>query len=457
MKVRAGLVVFAFIFGATVKTGCGLDLRYWVWQRDDPLDDTEIAELAAQKVQTIYWQVGEIENNGETWHWKARFHFPAADEGGIHFVPSVRLVSREDRPFSGGSVANLLTRLAPVVRDADELQLDYDAPDRLLPDYSAALNQIHQVAHKVTITALPHWSRPDYLPMLQQSVDELLPMLYDFEAEPVLKDDSPLPLIAPEKIWKLIQDWRHCGKTWRAGLPVFARLSVYGSNRKLRGQIRNWNWDEVCFHPGFQLVRRSEFGTSLLLATKQTTVANTAIKPGEQLVVREADRSLLRDAIAAAERAGAQSVVLFRLPDSSASSGWSLHQLGHLDAQPRLLAQYAADTQSLELVNSGDGDLEPRFGSKTPGYALELESDAAIWREAHPGDFAGLTSLAGDKLSAIPFATWLQFRFSQIRAHQKITTGLIQLAPGADFRQARYRIIKPEGASPWQPLQSKPE
>jgi len=64
-------------------------------------------------------------------------------------------------------------------------------------------------------------------------------MLYDFEAEPILKNQSPLPLIEPEKISKLLQSWRACPKTWRAGLPVFARLSVYDANQKLRGQIRN--------------------------------------------------------------------------------------------------------------------------------------------------------------------------------------------------------------------------
>ena len=38
------------------------DVRYWAWQRDDPLDEQELAELEAQKIDTIYWQVGELQN-----------------------------------------------------------------------------------------------------------------------------------------------------------------------------------------------------------------------------------------------------------------------------------------------------------------------------------------------------------------------------------------------------------
>lgn len=445
---------------SAVTTSSAIEVRYWVWQRDDPLDEDEIAELTAQKVETVYWQVGELENSTDTWHWKARFDFPKSNQNGIRFIPAVRLVSREQQPFSQASRAALLERLAPIARNNDELQLDYDAPDRLLSEYSGALKQIHQIARKLTITALPHWSRPGALDILQPNVDELLPMLYDFEAEAVLKNESPLPLIAPEKISKLIDGWHACAKTWRAGLPVFARLSVYDSTRKLRGQIRNWNWDELCFNRSFQVTKAGPLGTFILSATKPGTIANTPVKAGEEVIVRETDRTALRNAIDAAARAGAQSVVFFRLPDPSASSGWSLHQIAHLDAQPQLIAQYSAAGQSLELLNVGDGDLAPGFGSNSigaGGYSLEVQANAPIFREAHPGDFAGLTSTVGEKPVAIPFATRLQFKFSQLRAKQRLKTGLIQLAPGADFRQAHYRILKPEGASPWQSLQSKPE
>jgi hypothetical protein len=432
------------------------DVRYWVWQRDDPLDEQELRELAAQKIDTIYWQVGELENIGATWRWKARFNFSSSDAAHIHFVPVVRLVSREHQPFSDASVTALVASLSAVTAKHDELQLDYDAPDRLLADYARTLNRIHGLVPRLTIAALPHWSRADFLKLLEPNVDELLPMLYDFEAEPILKDQLPLPLISPAKISRLIEAWRACRKPWRAGLPVFARLSVYDANQKLRGQIRNWNWDELCFNRSFEVANGAQFGASILRATRSTSIANTPIHPGDEVIVREVDRGALRDAINSALRAGAQGVVFFRLPDSTASSGWSLHQLGHLEAGPRLILRKQADSETLELFNAGDGDLAPRFARNEAGagdYALEIDAATPIFREAQAGDFASVNAFAGEKPARVPFATRLRFQFSQLRAKENLRTGLIQLAPGADFRQTRYRILNVEGGPSWRSLE----
>ncbi len=453
---RVLILTIATVFSTIAVSSHAHDLRYWVWQRDDPLDEQELTELGAQKIDTIYWQIGELENIGVTWRWKTRFNFPSSDTTRIRFVPVVRLVSRELQPFSDASVTVLLASLSAVSAKHDELQLDYDAPDRLLADYAGALNRIHGLVPRLTIAALPHWSRADHLKLLEPNVDELLPMLYDFEAEPILKDQSPLPLISPEKISKLIESWRACRKPWRAGLPVFARLSLYDEHQNLRGQIRNWNWDELCFNRGFQMANGGQFGTSILRTTRSTSIANTQIRPGDEVIVREVDRSALRDAINVALRVGAQGIVFFRLPDSSASSGWSLRQLGHLEAGPRLTLRKSADSETLELSNVGDGDLVPRFArneTDSGGYALEIEAATPIFREAQAGDFASADAFAGDKPAKVPFATRLRFRFAQLRAKENLRTGLIQLAPGGDFRQTRYRILNIEEGASWRSLE----
>jgi len=450
------ILAIATICSAIPMASSAHDVRYWVWQREDPLSEQELTELASQKVNTIYWQIGELENIGETWRWKARFSFPSSDAARIHFVPVVRLVSREHQPFSDASVAALLSSLSSVSDKHDELQLDYDAPDRLLPDYAAALKRIRTLVPRLTIAALPHWSRVDYLKVMEPNVDELLPMLYDFEAEPILKDQSPLPLISPDKISRLIENWRFCRKPWRVGLPVFARLSLYDVNQKLRGQIRNWSWDELCFNRSFQMSNAGKFGASILRATRATSIANTPIHPGEEVIVREVDRGALRDAISAALRAGAQGIVFFRLPDSSASSGWSLRQLGHLEAGPHLILRKSNDSETLELSNVGDGDLEPHFArdeQDAGGYALEIDAAMPIFREVQPGDFASVTTFAGEKPAKIPFATRLRLQFSELRAKENLRTGLIQLAPGADFQQTQYRILNIEATPPWKSLE----
>jgi hypothetical protein len=456
IKTKLLLLTTCAMFSATAWSSYAHDVRYWVWQRDDPLDERELIELAAQRVDTVYWQVGELENVGTTWRWKARFSLPTSDAVRIRLVPVVRLVSRERQPFSDPSTAALVASLSAATAKRDELQLDYDAPDRLLADYAAALKRIHDLVPRLTIAALPHWSRVDHLRLLEPNVDELLPMLYDFEAEPTLKNQSPLPLMSPAKISKLIETWRACRKPWRAGLPVFARISVYDVNQKLRGQIRNWNWDELCFNRSFQLANDGQFGATILRAKATTSVANTAINPGEDVVVREVDRGALRAAVSETLRAGARGVVFFRLPDSTASSGWSLHQLGNLEAGPRLILQKRRDSETLELSNTGDGDLAPCLptdDNDEGGYAVEIDAAMPVFREAERGDFASLAALNAEKPSRLPFATRLRFRFAQLRAKDNLRTGLIQLAPGADFRQTRYRILNSGDTPAWKPLE----
>src|SRR4030095_10078905 len=136
----------------------------------------------------------------------------------------------------------------------------------------------------------------------------------------------------------------------------------------------------------------------VLRATRWTSIANTPIHPGDEVIVREVDRGALRDAISASLRAGAQGIVFFRLPDSTASSGWSLHQLGHLETGPRLILRKPGDAETLELSNVGDGDLEPRFSKNEAdagGYVLEIDAATPIFREAQPGDLEGRTAFAG--------------------------------------------------------------
>src|SRR5438874_88595 len=163
------------------------DTAFWVWQRSEPLSDAERTELSAQGVRTIYWQVGELENVGETWRWKARFAMPPSNGIELRVVPIVRLESRERSPFSQTSLESLLSALAPSAKNEDELQLDYDAPDRLIAEYASALKKIHALVPKLSITALPHWARSPALNLLEASVNELAPMLYDFEPDPIVE------------------------------------------------------------------------------------------------------------------------------------------------------------------------------------------------------------------------------------------------------------------------------
>lgn len=435
------------------------DISFWVWQRSEPLSRSERAELSAQGVHTIYWQVGELENVEETWQWKARFALPRAEDVEIRFVPVVRLESREKSPFSKPSLESLFGALSAMTKGTDELQLDYDAPDRLVEEYGAALKKIHGLVPRLSITALPGWSRKEVLHALESSVDELLPMLYDFEPDPVVEGAAPLPLLVPEKLERSLTEWSHCQIAWRAGLPSFARVTLFDPSGKSRGHIREWNWDDLCFNKSLATLRPAALGVTVLKARTATRVTNAPVQADQFLAVRWPDRAGLMRVIEQTKKTNARGVVFFRLPDSSAPSGWSLRQLGHFEAMPHLVFRAGKAAPQLELVNESDADLEPRLsgantkGDLDRGYAVEVDAPAAIFRDAQEGDFwrvLGHVDPEGARQAvAVPLATRLTFWFSHLRAGESLRTGVIQLAPGASYSQIRYRVLNTSGDSEW--------
>src|SRR3954452_15261628 len=176
--LRSCLAVLLLI--ASGAAAHGFETGYWAWQRNESLSPAEVEELRTQGVRAIYWQVGELAQSGAAWRWNGRFALPASTPE-MRYLPVVRLESRERTPFSADANASLLAALSPALRNAEELQIDYDAPDRLLADYAAMLKQLRKLVPRVTITALPHWAQPSTVRELRGAADEFLVMLYDFE------------------------------------------------------------------------------------------------------------------------------------------------------------------------------------------------------------------------------------------------------------------------------------
>ena len=427
----------------------GFDQGYWAWQRNEPPSTGEMQELAAQNVTRIYWQAGELIQTGTNWKWSARFSVPASTAE-LRFVPVVRLESRERTPFTTEANASLVSVLAGAAKGSDELQLDYDAPDRLLRDYAAVLKEVHKLVPRLTITALPHWSHSAGVREFRGAADELLVMLYDLEPEP--KGGAPLPLIVPEKIDRYLKEWNAVGIGWRAGLPVFARATIFDGENKSRGHVRMWNWDDICFNSALEIATPTNLGVTSLRAKRDTRVENAAVRTGQRVVTRLPDRAALSGAVAATRRTDARGVVFFRFPDSTDPSGWSLRQLGNLESTPQLSVQINPDTSAIELVNNSDADLAFSSTANERGYGLQIEGPAAIFRDASVGDFWRVAGDADGRPMTIQLATRLTFRFSHLRARQVLHTGAIRLAPAASFSQARWRILNFASQSQWQPF-----
>jgi hypothetical protein len=422
---------------------------YWVWHRATPLTAEEVDELARQHVTRLYWEVGEVGFQGGKWGWISQT-VPRETRrwSRLEIIPVVQIIPDEGFASSNSELIALLKSVA----ESGQLQIDCDCPDRLLDRYGAFLGQLHREVPRLSLTALAHWIHHPAWPALERNAVEVLPMFYDLYPDPIQTSETnpPLPLLKPDE--PQMESWQECRIPWQAGLPTFVRVSLYDPTGRPRGHIRDWSWNEICFQKALRPLGPARFGTALFAVDENLRLNLTPLPKGSLLAVRSADRGVIAEATAAVRRFGAQGVVYFRMPDGSDPSGWSLRQVGQfLPGEPFTpkLSVRLSEGQQVELANISDSDLPPRVldetGAGDRGYALEVNADAPIFREAEAGEFwrvaAHVTPDTNPRPTGIPLATRLTFWFSHLRAGEVMRTGLVQLAPGVKPDKLRYRVL----------------
>ncbi len=460
---------------------------FWVWNRAQPLTPTERTTLRAAGIDRLYWQAGELELHGADLVFRRTTPLPAdpaalpPDVASPEIIPVVRVSTaiRSPEQFSNEALGRALR---PVV-DATpgrEVQIDFDCPDRLLPLYAERLRAARQGAdiRHLTITALAGWADAPSAATLWPAIDAVYPMLYDTRTDPTPTPGDPSPchprrLLDPDELAARLRSWKNCPVPWYAGLPVFARVTLYDAAGHSRGHLRAWDWDDLVFNPALTLDRAPAGGTTLFRATQPTRVGESALSAGGYAAARTAERAAVQAGVVQAQSAGARGIVFFRLPDppsplAPTGGGWSLPQVLALRAPtetlPTLRLARAQDgSERWTLRNDSDHDLPPRVAAAGRGYALELEltGSAAGWREALPGGFyrvVGHVFPAADGSTdkpaavAIPLARRLTFWFGALPARTTLTTGLVQLAPGMDPAALRFHVPSTDSTNPtpWQ-------
>lgn len=338
------------------------ETSFWVWHRNLSLGTTEIAELEKAQVHTLYWHVGELAVHEGAWRWtQPPASLPVAR--GIRLVPVVRL-------DPAGNLS--LAQATPLIlnQHLTELEVDYDCPDRRLAEYAEFLREVRREVPRLTITALAGWiEQPDFREVAA-AVTEVAPMFYDLEPDPMEgKIPRPRPLLDPAKVSVQLQRWSRCPTPWRAGLPNFARVTIYDSLGKSRGHLRSWRWDDVCFDRALAVRGPTSLGTTLFRVLANHQLAATSLKKDEWLAARWPERVALATIAREAEKQGARGVTYFRLPDGTAAGGWSLATLAELgDAKTPSLVLRKTNGQNLCLTNDSAIDLAPR--SAKPSAAM---------------------------------------------------------------------------------------
>jgi hypothetical protein len=429
------------------------ELSYWIWGKRAALNASERAELARQGVQSLFRQVATTDGVRIPESLFVTATDLASDASAFTIVPVLRV---EARDIPAVSFFRRLHERFPILR-GEALQLDFDCPDRLLPDYATLLQELRPLWPKLSVTALAHWPEVKGFQQLARSIDEVCPMFYDLQRDPtgVNETNPPPPILDQAQFERMVRLWRPCPVPWRAGLPAFTRVTVFDHAGLSRGQIFGWDWNEITFNRHLRSAPPSGRGVQLLRVAAKATVARRPVEQGELIAVRQTEPAALANCRKLAEAAGAKGIVLFRLPEAGDGATHSLRALAlTADARPVLRARLEGDRLILE--NTGEADLSPRLcgdrHDRDRGHTLEVDAPAAFFREAEPGQFfrvsAHLSPEKEPKPSSVTSATRLTFWFSQLEAGATLRSGIFQLSPHAAPARLRWRF----GDGAWQPL-----
>ncbi len=442
---KALVLWFCFILGACEKKGEEIGLgrqrllpmAFWVWNRESPLTEFELAQLKHSGIETIYWQIAELEVREGRLRDKARWALPSSTEG-ISFVPVIRLESSISDPSRIDPLD--LARWVENAGVEEALQFDYDCPERLLSSYAKLLRSFRQQFGPLHLssTALASWCGSAKWAEVEAELDEVFPMFYDALPEvkqKTVRPDQARVLVDSEYVSSLIDQWNKTSKIpWQAGLPNFTRLSIFREG-KAKGHIRDWRVGELLVNPNLTYRgsgRSEQSGISLFEVEEDTRIGQISLQTGDWLCLRICDREQLRQVMASVKDSSATGVVWFQMARQGlASSGWSLSEVeNRFSGKPDLEASLQGDR--LVLNNTGTADVAIDFSE---GHELRLSWARPILREFIAGDFIEPEfSQNGRQVPAVG-ALQLKLGFSGLAAGQSLSSGLIL------FRQNKKKLV----------------
>jgi hypothetical protein len=450
-----------FILGAS-PLRAEIPMTFWVWNHSAGVSSKEGDAFRKAHIACLYWHVADLRWQGNAWKVEGEMQ-PLPKVDAIEVVPVFRLHAEAES--SKGDFSKLGKRLGDYARrfGSREIQIDYDCPDSELTQYANDLKGCRaELQHiRLTATALAGWIDHPAFKELELSVDGLSPMFYDLETDK--PDDVQRNRFAPiadfnrDVYW--IEKWGKCHVPWNAGLPCFARVSLFDASGGVIGHLRHWNWEALIFNPALRLTGASE-GCAVLDVTRPDAIERTELRPGERIAVREPVRSELAALAKAAARVGAARIIWFRLSDGGSQTPFGIAMLRALanGSVPETQLRLAHDDKGRWILhNDGPADMLPRvagrFGQNDRGWQLEVDADVrGVFRDASPGDFSQVAGFAEpENVDSFPVpvdqAKRLTFWFAGLPAGESLQTGVIPLDNSTHHEwKLRWRV---DGGS-WQ-------
>ncbi|HEX4945186.1 MAG TPA: DUF3142 domain-containing protein [Blastocatellia bacterium] len=319
-------------------------IAFWAWRTNAPNEAEIHKAFAATNAKTLFLRAGQFDlaNNSLQRIRPVSGTLPTSVE--LHLVynatrPFLRGWEQLEPSATAANIAN--TFRADLVRASNDharvvgLQLDFDAPTRLLPQYANTLRHLRELLPpniKLSITGLPTWANSHDIKPVLTTVDFWIPQCYGTTIPTHVK--QRIPISSPSEVARTITKMRRLDKPFYAGLSAYSYAILYakdGGLLELRGDL-DPAW--AAHHTSLELIERQAFKGEasemryVYRAKSDVVLDGLIIKAGESLVFDLPSAASLRaSARAVRENAGEQllGICVFRVPmandETTLSSG----------------------------------------------------------------------------------------------------------------------------------------
>ncbi|HEY0385246.1 MAG TPA: DUF3142 domain-containing protein, partial [Pyrinomonadaceae bacterium] len=306
------------------------------------------------------------------------------------------------------------------------LQLDIDAPTRLLSRYARILRAVRErlpSETRLSVTGLPTWMESPALKELLAAVDFWIPQCYGALIPQRL--EQRIAISSPQSVARAVNRARSLDKPFYAGLAAYGYALLYdarGALVSLRGDI---NPARIAVDPSLQLVERKPFelpgqtmdaaGQSVAgewryayRANGDSVIDGLVIHTGDTLVLDVPSAATVRESARAVRQLAGEKLLglcVFRLPGKDDPATLSIEQVASAlaDTEPvsaieleatragtsRVDDKQADNVQaanSVRLTATNSGKTSARLGPD--GMTIDLRVPAGSVRAVQSEDFS---------------------------------------------------------------------
>ncbi|MBI4749710.1 MAG: DUF3142 domain-containing protein [Acidobacteria bacterium] len=312
-----------------------VEIAFWFWQTNLP-PATEVHEtLQPFHTRTVFLRAGQFDLNQNRIERirPAVGQFPS--DLNLHLVYNATpallntFETLSETDFARAVQSTFETDCRRAQSDGAQvvgIQLDLDAPTRLLPHYGSLVRAVRSTLPHGTffsVTGLPTWmNSPAQLRKLLNETDFWIPQCYGGKIPQ--KRTERIPICSPASVARAIQQARSIGHPFWAGLAAYGYALHYNSRGNLQGLYGDLDPTQIISNSNLELVNRETYSVKTssnwryeFRPRTDCTIDGITLYSGDSLVLEIPNSQVLRESARLVRQyAGDQllGICLFRFP-----------------------------------------------------------------------------------------------------------------------------------------------